>query len=267
MTVGRFVPSVTLPDVSWIEILTAPVVVAIIAFLAFLAVGYFVGRATARIMRSLGVSDMVEGTTFERTAQGLGSSTVAVMARISSWFIYGVGALVALHVMGVLDANLFWQEVTVFVPQLFVALLILIVGIVVGEKAALILEERLRSVKLPEVTLLATLTKYSIILLAALVALGQIGVATSALLIVLAAYAFGLVFLSGLACRDLLRSAAAGVYLLLQQPYRIGDAIRVGDRQGIVQEIDLFVTYVESDGDRYVIPNAIVLKEGITHVE
>lgn len=254
-------------EVQPIEVLTAPFVLATITFLTFLVVGFVLGRVLARIMDSLGVSEMVEGTTFERSAQGLGSSTVAVLARLSSWFVYGVGALVALHMIGVLDANLFWQQVTVFVPQLFVASLILIVGIIVGEKAALILSDRLRSIKLPEVTVLASLTKYSIILIAALVALGQVGVATSALLVVLAAYAFGLVFLAGLACKDLLQSAAAGMYLLLNQPYQIGDAIRIGERHGIVQEVDLFVTYVESDGERYVIPNAIVIRDGVAHID
>ncbi len=249
-----------------IEVLTAPVSLAVLLFVGFVVLGYVVGRLNVRLLRALGVGEMVEGTTFERSARGLGSSTVAVMARLSSWFIYGVGALVALHIVGVLDANLFWQQVTIFVPQLFVALLVLIVGVVIGDKTAMVVTERLRSIKLPEVSVLSVLTKYSIILLAALIALGQIGVETAALLIVFAAYLFGLVIIGGIACRDLLPSGAAGIYLLLHQPYGIGDEIRVGDRRGIVQEMDLFVTYVESDDTEYVIPNAAVLREGVARV-
>lgn len=262
---GPFV--VSLRDLPWIDFLTAPVVMAIIAFGAFIILGSIVGRAMTRVLDSIGIPDLVEGTAFERSARGLGISTVTLMARLSAWFIYGVGGLVALHIVGVLDANLFWEEVTVFVPQLFVALLIMIVGVIVGDKTALVLTDRLRSVKLPEVTAVATLAKYSIILLAGLVALSQVGVATSALLIVLGAYAFGLVFIGGLAFTELLRSAAAGVYLLLHQPYRIGDEIQVGDRRGIVQEVDLFVTTIETEGTRYVIPNAAVLRDGLTRHE
>ena len=245
------------------EIIFSPMIVALMIFLGFIAVGYAVGRISAQLLTSIGVGEMVEGTTFERTAQGLGSSTVAVMARLTSWFIYGVGALFALQVVGVLDANLLWQQVTIFVPRLFVAVLVVIIGIVIGEKAALVIQERLRSVKLPEVMVVATLTKYSIIFLAALIALGQIGVVTTALLIVLAAYAFGIVFLGGIACKDLLSSGAAGIYLLYHQPYAIGDRVRIGDRDGIVQEVGLFVTRVEGEEVEHVIPNHHVFANGV----
>lgn len=245
------------------DVLFSPIVFAILVFIGFAILGYIVGRINVRLLTSLGVADIVEGTTFERSARGLGSSTVSVMARLSSWFIYGVGALVALHIMGLLDANLFWQQVTIFVPRLFVAILVIIIGIVVGEKAALVLSERLRSVKLPEISIISALAKYSIIFLAILIALGQVGVVTTALIVVLAAYAFGIVFLVGIACKDLLASGAAGIYLLLHQPYVIGDRITVSEQSGIVQEIDLFVTHIENDGTEFVIPNRHILSTGV----
>lgn len=254
------------PVEGFIEFLVSPVVFALLVFLAFVIVGYLIGRVLITVMESMGVPEMVEGTTFERSAQGLGSSTVAVTARLISWFIYGVGALVALHIMGLLDANLFWQQVTIFVPRLFVAILILIVGIVVGEKVALVLAERLRGIKVPELTLIAGVAKYTIIFLAALIALSQVGIQTAALLIVLGAYVFGLVFLLGLAFRDVLSSMAAGVYLLLKQPYGIGDEIEVGDRSGIVQEVDLFATRIEADGREYVIPNREFFTTGVVKI-
>ncbi len=248
------------------EIIFSPIIVALVIFLGFIVVGYLIGRVSAQVLTSIGIGEMVEGTTFERTAQGLGSSTVAVMARLTSWFIYGFGALFALHIVGVLDANLLWQQITIFVPRLFVAVLVVIIGIVIGEKAALVIQERLRSVKLPEVTVVAKLTKYSIIFLAALIALGQIGVVTTALVVVLAAYAFGVVFLGGIACKDLLSSGAAGMYLLYHQPYAIGDHVRIGDREGIVQEVGLFVTWVEGEEVEYVIPNNHVFAHGIGRI-
>ena len=247
------------------EILSSPVLLAAIVFIGFVIIGFSIGRIAVGVMESLGVSEMVEGTTFERSAQGLGSSTVAVTARLISWFIYGVGALVALHIMGLLDANLFWQQVTIFVPRLFVAILIMIVGIVLGEKVALVLTERVRGIKVPELSAVSVIAKYSIIFLAALIALSQVGVETNALLIVFGAYVFGIVFLLGIAFRDILRSMAAGIYLLLNQPYGIGDEIRVGEYHGIVQEVDLFVTRIESNGSEYVIPNREFFTEGVVH--
>jgi small-conductance mechanosensitive channel len=126
--------------------------------------------------------------------------------------------------------------------------------------------ERLSSVKLPEVTLIPALVKYSVFYVAGLLALAQLGVATAALLVLLAAYTFGVVFVGGLACKDILTSATAGIYLLLSQPYTIGDEVRIDDHRGIVQEMDVFVTLIESDDEEYLIPNRLVFRRGIVRV-
>jgi len=62
---------------------------------------------------------------------------------------------------------------------------------------------------------------------------------------------------------DFLRSGAAGVYLLLEQPYSIGDRVTIADSTGVVQEVDLFVTRIEDDDVEYVVPNRTVLREGV----
>jgi small-conductance mechanosensitive channel len=168
--------------------------------------------------------------------------------------------------MDILPSAAFLTELRTFLPQLFIAVIVVIVGILLADKAELLVGERLRSIKLPEVTLLPTLVKFSILYIAALIALSQLGVATGALLVLLAAYAFGVVFLSGLAFKDLLSSAAAGIYLLLTEPYSIGDEVEIDGNRGIVQEVDVFVTYVESEGEEYMIPNRKVLRDGAMRV-
>jgi len=80
----------------------------------------------------------------------------------------------------------------------------------------------------------------------------------------LAAYAFGLVFLSAVAFKNLLAASAAGIYVLLAEPYAIGNEVEIDGKRGIVQEINVFVTHIESDGQVYVVPNQHVLRTGVT---
>lgn len=244
------------------SIIWEPTVLAVLVFLGVLVLGYVFGQLTKQVLTAVGVPGAVEGTAFERTAQGLDSSTVSVVSRLSSWFIYGVGALLALYIAGVLDISLFFAQITRLVPQVFVAVFAVIIGVVTGDKAEVLVNDRLRSVKLPEVAVIGTAVKYSIIYVAVLIALGQLGVATAALLILLSVYVFGLVFLAGVAGRDLLASGAAGLYLFLNQPYGIGDRVKIGDRTGVVQEVELFITRIEDDGTEYIVPNRTILKEG-----
>jgi small-conductance mechanosensitive channel len=228
--------------------------------------GYVIGRLNQRLLVAAGVPEAVERTPFERTAQSLGTDTVSLVSRLSSWFIYGVVVLIALNVAELLNARLFWNGVLTFIPDVFIAILVFIVGFVVADKAELVVGERLRSVKLPEVGIIPRTVKYTIVYLSALVALGQLGVAVGALLILLGSYAFAVILFGAVALRDLLRSTAAGVYLLLNQPYGIGDEVRVGEDRGIVQEVDVFVTHIENDGEEYIIPNSRVFEQGVVRI-
>ena len=228
--------------------------------------GHIIGRLNRRLLNAAGVPEAVERTPFERTARSLDTDTVSLVSRLSSWFIYGVVVLIALNVAELLNARLFWNGVLTFIPDLFIAILVFIVGFVVADKAELVVGERLRSVKLPEVGIIPRTVKYTIVFLAALVALAQLGMAVGALLILLAAYAFAIILFGAVALWDLLRSSAAGVYLLLNQPYGIGDEVRVGEDRGIVQEVDVFVTRIENDGEEYIIPNNRVFEQGVVRI-
>jgi small-conductance mechanosensitive channel len=233
-------------------------------------IAILLGFAVARLLRGLltdaGVPDEVEGTLFERTARRLGTSTVNLVSRLSGLFIIAVATIFALRVAGFVDAGLLIQGLTDFLPSLFIAALVIITGLVVGDKAELVVGERLRSVKLPEVGAIPVVVKYSIFYIAALVALGQLGVATAALLVLLAAYAFGVFFVGGLAFKDMLSSAAAGFYLVLNEPYTIGDEVVIDGQRGIVQEVDVFVTRIESDGREFILPNRKVFQAGVVRV-
>lgn len=240
--------------------------IAIVVLLAGVALGAVVAWITRRVLILFGVDDAVEGTPFERTARQLGGSTVRLLGHLVGAFVFFIAALYALRTIGLVPGEALVEELGAFLPKLFIAVLVLLTGLIVGDKAEIIVNERLKSVKLPEITVVSTLLKLSILYVAALIALSQLGVATEALLILLAAYAFGVFFLTGLAFKDLLSSAAAGVYLLLTQPYGIGDEVKIDDSRGIVQEIDVFVTYVEHNGEEYLIPNRKVLREGAMRV-
>ncbi len=239
---------------------------ALFVLLVGFVLAYLVGVINRRLLTRAGVPETIEGTAFERTAREFGTSTVAIVAKLSAYFIAAVAIFVALTVADVEYVERFWSDVATFVPRLFVALLVLIVGIVVGDKAELLVAERLRGVKLPETGVLPTIVKYSVVYVAALLALGQVGVETIALVVLLAAYAFAIVVLVALATKDLLAAAAAGIFLLLRQPYGIGDEVKVAGQRGIVQEVDLFVTRIETDGEEHILPNHVVFRDGIVRI-
>jgi small-conductance mechanosensitive channel len=241
-------------------------VLAAVVFFTGIVVGYLVGRLNERILEALGVEDAVEGTSVERMAREMGTSTVRLVARSTSWIIYAVSGLIALEVAQLTVQSAIWFPVVQFIPSFVIAVLVLLVGVLLSDKAELVVSERLRSVKVPEISILPRAVKYTIVFVAALVALSQLGVAVDALLILLFAYVAAVILFTAIATRQLLTSAAAGVYLLLKQPYGIGDRVAIGEHEGIVQEVDVFVTRVEDDGREYVLPNHLVFRRGVVLV-
>ncbi len=241
-------------------------VMAMLVVLVGLVVGWLTAWLVRRTLEAFRVDAAVEGTPFERTARQLGTTTTRLLAQVCGLFVFLVAVVYAASLLQIFPEETLFGALISFLPKLFVAVVVVIAGLLVADKAELLVDERLRSVKLPEVTLVSSVVKFSILYVAGLIALSQLGVATAALIVLLAAYAFGVFFLTGLAFKDLLASAAAGIYLLLTDPYSIGDEIAIDGRRGIVQEIDVFATRIENDGEEYIIPNRLVLRKGAMRV-
>ena len=240
------------------------------AVLLVVAIGVIVaivlGILTTRLLVGLGVPEAIEGTAFERTARDFDTSTVEVLGSLVRYFVLGITLLAVLSIANVTVAASFWTRTIQFLPQLFFALVILIVGIVVGDKVQLLISERLTGIKLPQVGILAQLAKFTVFYVAVLIALSQLGVAALALVVLLGAYLLAIVLLGTVALSDLLKSGAAGSYLLLNQPYAIGDEVEIGEKRGIVQEVNLFVTHVENNGEEFIVPNSAVFEEGVVRI-
>ena len=68
------------------------------------------------------------------------------------------------------------------------------------------------------------------------------------------------------AMQDLLKNVVAGIYILLEHPFKIGDRISVKDATGVVRSIELRTTILSTDeGLQVVVPNNVVLNEILTN--
>lgn len=97
-----------------------------------------------------------------------------------------------------------------------------------------------------------------VISLAALTALDVLGVPLSSVVTTL-----GIVGIAvSLALQDILKNFFAGLYLLFERPFRIGDEIQLKDFVGRVETVHYRTTViVTTDGVRVIIPNATLISE------
>ena len=67
---------------------------------------------------------------------------------------------------------------------------------------------------------------------------------------------------ASLALQDVLKNFVAGVYLLVERPFRIGESIKVKEFSGSVETIDVRTTVLRTpEGDAIMVPNAILFAE------
>ncbi len=100
---------------------------------------------------------------------------------------------------------------------------------------------------------LANAARWTILVMAIVAAMGQLGVQTASFTAVLAATGLAI----GLAFQATLSNFASGVILLVFRPFKVGDAVNVAGQAGSVNEIGLFMTEIDTaDGRRIVLPNS-----------
>ena len=71
----------------------------------------------------------------------------------------------------------------------------------------------------------------------------------------------------GFALQDITKNFAAGLLLLFQRPFRIGDRISIGGDEGVVTDLSLRQTTLRtSDGRELLVPNATIYTGTITNL-
>ncbi len=108
--------------------------------------------------------------------------------------------------------------------------------------------------------------------------LTQLVVLLVGLLVILAIYtqgAFGWILTAvsalgivvGLALQDLLKNFFAGVWVLIERPFRIGDTIEVAGYTGVVDEISFRTTHLRTaDGRLVIVPNGTLMTGPVVNV-
>lgn len=151
-----------------------------------------------------------------------------------------------------------------FLPHLLAALVLFVATLFVsGFFAQQVIKTMQQRKKSPELaTVLARLTRISLLVLGATMSLQTVGFDLTAFLAGLGVLGFTV----GFALQDVSKNFVAGLLLLLEQPFNLGDFIDVGGYTGSVQKVNLRATELLTlDGNHVLIPNADVFSSALTN--
>lgn len=148
--------------------------------------------------------------------------------------------------------------------QIIGALIILIIGFKLsGWLSRLVLRVcEKRNIDITLAKFLASSTKIVVMMFVIIIAIGKFGISIAPFIAAIGALAFG----SSFAISGPLSNYGAGLTLILTRPFVVGNTITVQGVSGIVDEIRLAATLLDTeDGEQITIPNKQIIGEILTN--
>lgn len=153
-------------------------------------------------------------------------------------------------------------EFILFLPKIIVALVVFIVGIYVANVLAGVVRRGLerRSVNTEAIQVISQVTRWALYILVAVTALQQVDFNLTAFITGLGIIGFTI----GFALQDISENFVAGLMLLLQRPFELGDVVHIDEFRGRVVDVSLRATELETmEGQNVILPNGLVYKSPI----
>lgn len=243
----------------------------LVTFLVILLIGYIVARVVQALLtkglRALHFDNIADraGVTRALELAGTRLDAAAVLGIIAFWWIFLVFAEIALNALGLTEITAFVNAVLAYLPNIFIAILILVLGALLANVVAGIVRGAAGEAGLATTSLMAGVARWAILIFAFLAALTQLNVAQS-MIFILAAGIVGMLAIAGglalgLGGADTARGLIAGWAMgRMLQP---GQRVQIGQQSGTVIRHDLNTTVVDTGAGQISIPNASLIHEQI----
>ncbi len=167
--------------------------------------GVFKTMKVDAALKSAGLDDVMK-----RTGHPLNSGLF--IGSLVKWFIIVVFLVASFDVLGLSEVNRFLKDVVLtYLPQVIIAVLVLMVSVVIAETMQKIVTASARAAHVKSAHFLGVVTRWAIWIFAIIIALSQLGIATGIILTLVQGIIAGLALAIGLAFGLGGKDYAAGV--------------------------------------------------------
>lgn len=174
---------------------------AIIVFVAGWIVASILGGLIEKLIKSIKVDQALEKVGFNKKLGEVGiSETISeLIGGIVKWFLILVFLMAATDILGLVQVTGFLNDIIFYIPNVVVAVVVLAIAFLVGNFVYNVVKGSTRAAGVMSATLLATISKWAIIIFGLLAALIQLGIAVSLVNTIFIGIIAALAIASGLA--------------------------------------------------------------------
>lgn len=155
-----------------------------------------------------------------------------------------------------------WEGFITRLPSLLTGLVMFLAFYLLARGVRFVVARSLKRVKASEhaARLVSRLGFIATMIVGGLVGLGVMGVNAGALVASLGLVSVGI----GFALKDVAENFLAGIILILQRPFVVGDVVRFGDVEGTVEDVRVRDTVIRTyDGRQVFVPNANIFRAAL----
>ncbi len=177
----------------------------LLGFLVILLIGWIVASALAKVvtvlLRKIGFDRIGDRIGLSRllSQSGIKTDAADILGKIVYWFVFLIFLVPAVNALGLTAVSTLLGQIIAFLPNVFVAILILFLGTLAATVVADIVRGVAGSSKIGNPNIFANVARYAILAFVALIALEQLGIATALLNILFAAIMGATALAAGLA--------------------------------------------------------------------
>lgn len=187
----------------------------LIAALVILIIGILIakaiGKLVQKIVEAIKIDPFIRKINLIQKIESAGTRVVLsdILGWLVRWFLYIVLLVAISEILNLGQFTVFLKEIALYLPNVIIAVLILVVGLVLGDFVDKLIVSVLKSTRAKLAPLVGAIAKWSIFIFALLAALIQLGVAVTLIhtlftaIVVTIALSAGLAF--GLGGRDAAR--------------------------------------------------------------
>ena len=247
----------------------------ILAALLLLLVGWLLAKLFSRI-----ISRLFRLLHFDKLAGRINelkwiqkSEYKIVPSKIIGKFVYWVILLLfiitATDTLGWSAVSQSFNQLITYLPQLFSAIIIFVVGFYLSNLIRDFIKTTLKSFEIASASALGETAFYVIMIIVAITALEQAGVETSLLtsniILIIGSFLLAFAVAFAISARDVLKNILSSYYG--SSNFHVGQYIKYDNKRGEIIKIDRMHVTIKEGKTKYVIPTARLISEEIEIIE
>lgn len=175
---------------------------ALILFIIGWVVASVIGKAIAQVLNALKLDKLFEsaGASDLLNRAGMKLNVGGFIGGVVKWFIIVVFLMASLEIMGLTQVNDFLREAVLFyLPKVIIASLVLVIATVISDTMKKLVQASAQAANVRSANMLGSITRYAIWIFAFIIALSELGIASSFMQILFTGLIAALAIACGLA--------------------------------------------------------------------